>query len=64
MYCYVNPVVAVLLGWQLADEKVTLPMITGAAIVLTGVLLVNTAKHEPAALPEPILVEEPGMPAD
>ena len=64
MYCYVNPVVAVLLGWQLADEKVTLPMITGAAIVLIGVLLVNTAKHEPAALAEPLLAEEPGMPAD
>ena len=64
MYCYVNPVVAVLLGWRLADEKVTMPMITGAAIVLIGVLLVNTAKHEPAALPEPILAEEPGMPAD
>jgi len=64
MYCYVNPVVAVLLGWQLADEKVTLSMITGAAIILIGVLLAHTAKHELAAPREPILAEEPGMPAD
>ena len=64
MYCYVNPVVAVLLGWQLADERVTFPMIRGAAIILIGVLLVDTAKHEPAGLQRPILAEEPGMPAD
>lgn len=64
MHCYVNPLVAVLLGWLLADEKVTLRMLTGAAIVLIGVLLVNTAKHDPAAPVEPILGEEPGMPTD
>lgn len=64
MYCYVNPVVAVLLGWQLAGEKVTLPMILGAAIILIGVLLVNTAKDERVAQLRPILAEEPGMPAD
>ncbi len=64
MYCYVNPVVAVLLGWRLAGEKVTLPMIMGAAIILIGVLLVNTTKHEHVALLEPILEEELAMPAD
>jgi drug/metabolite transporter (DMT)-like permease len=64
MHCYVNPVVAVLLGWFLAGERVTPRMITGAVIVLAGVLLVNTAKHEPAPKLEPILAEEPGMPAD
>jgi len=64
MHCYVNPVVAVFRGWFLAGEKVTLRMLIGAIIVLAGVLLVNTAKHEPAPTLEPILAEEPGMPAD
>ena len=42
MHCYVNPVVAVFLGWLLADEKITRRMIAGAVVILLGVLLVNT----------------------
>jgi drug/metabolite transporter (DMT)-like permease len=40
---YVNPVVAVIAGWLLADEVVTLPMIIAAAVVLVGVAVINTA---------------------
>jgi drug/metabolite transporter (DMT)-like permease len=64
MHCYVNPVVAVFLGWFLAGEKVTLRMFTGALVVLAGVLLVNTSRHELAPKLASILAEEPGMPAD
>lgn len=41
-YAYVNPVVAVFLGWWLGGESVTSGMLLGAAIVLTSVALVQT----------------------
>jgi drug/metabolite transporter (DMT)-like permease len=40
---YVNPVVAVVAGWLLADEPVTLPMIVAAAVILIGVAVINIA---------------------
>lgn len=40
-YAYVNPVVAVLLGWALAHEPVTGRQIVSLAIILIGVLIVN-----------------------
>jgi drug/metabolite transporter (DMT)-like permease len=36
----VNPVVAVFLGWALADETVTARTLVGAAIILVGVGLI------------------------
>ncbi|MCP4804205.1 MAG: EamA family transporter [Proteobacteria bacterium] len=38
-YAFVNPVVAVALGWLLLDEPVTGGMLAGAAVVLVGVIL-------------------------
>jgi drug/metabolite transporter (DMT)-like permease len=38
---YVNPLVAVLLGWALAGEAVTAKMMIGAAVSLTGVVLIR-----------------------
>jgi len=38
---YVNPLVAVLLGWSLVGEVVTTKMMTGAAVSLLGVLLIR-----------------------
>jgi drug/metabolite transporter (DMT)-like permease len=40
-YTYVNPVVAVFLGWALADEKFYSGQFIGLAIILIGILLVN-----------------------
>ena len=40
-HTYVNPVVAVLLGWRLAGEKVTLSMGVAAAMILAAILLVE-----------------------
>ncbi|MEY4640646.1 MAG: hypothetical protein RLZZ227_640, partial [Pseudomonadota bacterium] len=42
-YAFVNPTVAVFLGWLLADEEVTLHMLLGAGIILAGVVLVIRA---------------------
>ncbi len=41
LYAYVNPVVAVLLGWILFNEKLSLFIIAGVSVTLYGVYLVN-----------------------
>jgi drug/metabolite transporter (DMT)-like permease len=43
-YAYVNPVVAVILGWALADEPLTAGMLGAAAVILTGVALITTSQ--------------------
>jgi drug/metabolite transporter (DMT)-like permease len=40
-YAYVNPVVAVLMGWAILQEQVTSRMLLAAAVILVGVALVN-----------------------
>jgi drug/metabolite transporter (DMT)-like permease len=42
-YAYVNPVVAVFLGWAIASEPVTAGMLVGAAVILGGVALITSA---------------------
>jgi drug/metabolite transporter (DMT)-like permease len=44
-YAFVNPVVALFLGWLLVGESITLRTIIAAAVILTAVLLVITAPH-------------------
>jgi drug/metabolite transporter (DMT)-like permease len=51
-YAYVNPVVAVFLGWALAGEPLTLRTIVAAAIIIGAVALITTARKS-APLPEP-----------
>jgi drug/metabolite transporter (DMT)-like permease len=41
VYAYINPIVAVLLGWLLLAEKMNLAMALGTVITLCGVYLVN-----------------------
>jgi drug/metabolite transporter (DMT)-like permease len=48
-YAFVNPVVALFLGWLLIGEAITLRTIVAAAVILTAVLLVITAPHRAAA---------------
>jgi drug/metabolite transporter (DMT)-like permease len=47
-YAYVNPVVAVLLGWLFAGEAVTPRMIGATALIVVAVALVITQQHKPA----------------
>lgn len=42
-YAYVNPVIAVLLGWSIAGESMTAQMLIGAFIIVASVVLI-TAK--------------------
>ena len=61
-YAYVNPVVAVFLGWALAAEPVTVRTIVAAAIILTGVVLIVRHRLRKAPLEEPpVADEEPGL---
>ena len=49
-YAYVNPVVAVFLGWAIAGESMTAQMLIGAAIIVVSVMLVtanNKKKTQP-----------------
>lgn len=39
-YAYVNPVVAIILGWTLLNEEISLTMIVGAAVIVISVALV------------------------
>ncbi len=41
VYAYINPIVAVVLGWLLLSEKMNVNMIIGTLITLSGVYLVN-----------------------
>ncbi len=53
-HSYVNPVVAVVLGWALAGEQFSSRTLIGAAIVLGSVFLISTRKKQPAQIaPEP-----------
>lgn len=45
-YAFVNPVVALFLGWLGAGEAITLRTALAAAVILTAVLLVITAPHK------------------
>jgi drug/metabolite transporter (DMT)-like permease len=48
-YAFVNPVVALFLGWFLASEQITVRTLLASGVILTAVLLVITARRtEPA----------------
>jgi len=40
-YAYVNPLVAILVGWLLGGEEMTLSIIAGMVVILAGVALVR-----------------------
>jgi drug/metabolite transporter (DMT)-like permease len=44
-YAYVNPLVATLLGWALANEHVSGTQLLALGLILTGVLMVNLPKY-------------------
>jgi drug/metabolite transporter (DMT)-like permease len=43
VYAYVNPIVAVILGWLLFNERITAFLMLGGLVTLLGVYLVNKA---------------------
>ena len=42
---FVNPVIALLLGWYILDEHLTVQSIVAAAILLTGVYFINSKRN-------------------
>jgi len=45
-YAYVNPIVALFLGWALADEQLTLQNIAAAAVILTSVVIITASQTQ------------------
>jgi len=59
-YAYVNPIVAVFLGWWILKEPVSPRIFLGAAIIIAGVVIITVSKNRktraaasPALTPEP-----------
>jgi drug/metabolite transporter (DMT)-like permease len=44
-YAYVNPLVAVFLGWLVLAEEVTVPIIAGGAVVIAAVVIVVSTER-------------------
>ena len=71
-YAYVNPVVAIFLGWWIADEPLSARMLVAAALILGSVVLVTTESGRrkrrgprlKASGDSPPTVEETGYDAD
>lgn len=60
-YSYVNPIIAILLGWLILGEKITLWTIAGAALILLGVAGVFRFRSRSVhSLNEPQSVQSPG----
>jgi len=58
-YAFVNPIVAILLGWGLGGEALSLRTLLAAAVILTAVVLVISAPHrDPKQAAE--VMPEPG----
>ena len=51
-YAYVNPVVAVALGWAFASEPVTSRTVLAAAVILAGVAIITVARDRPVTKQE------------
>jgi len=58
LYAYVNPVVAVVLGWLILHESLTWLSIVAMCVILAGVALVQTAGMRRRNLPVPTASEE------
>ncbi len=62
-YAYVNPVVAVFLGWALAGEALTVQTLLAAAIIVAAVVIITTQQSR-KGLSEPVNGVPSGAPAE
>ena len=64
-YAYVNPAVAVLLGWAFDHEQLSVRTLLAAAIIVGGVVVITTFRSpaRPATETEKAAAEAPPMPA-
>ena len=48
-YTFINPVIALILGWWILDERITLPSLMGAALVIGSIIwLLRAGERAPA----------------
>jgi drug/metabolite transporter (DMT)-like permease len=52
-YAYVNPVIAIFLGWAILSEEITVTVVAGATAIVLSVAVVVNRESEPATAPEP-----------
>jgi drug/metabolite transporter (DMT)-like permease len=62
-YAYVNPIVAVFLGWILLHEQVDTFMVVGTVVIIASVALVNTSKVKKVQAEVESSVKEPEIAA-
>ena len=61
-YAYVNPVIAVLLGWLIAGESFTTQMLVGAGIIIGSVALITSHDKNEKGSEEAIAIHESSTP--
>jgi drug/metabolite transporter (DMT)-like permease len=57
-YAYVNPVVALFLGWSLGGENITVPMLLASAIIILSVVIITLSKPAKQVVAETVVQEE------
>ena len=60
-YAYVNPVIAVFLGWLIAGESFTAQMLVGAGVIVGSVVLITSHDKDKEAV-EMIEIHESNTP--
>lgn len=61
-YAYVNPIIAVFLGWLIAGESFTAQMLVGAGIIVGSVVLITSHNKEEKDSEEEIEIHESNTP--
>ena len=61
-YAYVNPVVAVFLGWLLAGEAITMRTILATLVIVGGVVLITSARSRKPGASAPTPTADPVAP--
>ncbi len=62
-YAYVNPVVAVFLGWLMAGESITPRTILATLVIVGGVVLITSSRSKPPRQVAPVEPAEPVAPS-
>ncbi len=63
-YAYVNPVIAVFLGWLIAGESFTTQMLVGAGIIIGSVALITSQDKDKKDAAEEIKMQESNTPPE
>ncbi|MBO0861387.1 MAG: EamA family transporter [Chloracidobacterium sp.] len=56
-YAYVNPVIAMILGWALAGESFTGRMLLGAGVIVGSVVMITSQASEPIVEEKVVMIE-------